>query len=73
MRLTVLAWSAIGGAFVGLLAGIVLFAIGVLIGATVPAAARLTARLWWIGVILCFVLLPLAGGVVGYLEGRLKL
>ncbi|HEX5581170.1 MAG TPA: hypothetical protein VFX39_06290 [Gemmatimonadaceae bacterium] len=73
MRLTVLAWSAAGGALVGLLAGLVLFALGALVGATVPAAGRVMERLWWLGAIVCFVLLPIAGGVVGYLEGRLKL
>lgn len=73
MRLTVLAWSAAGGALVGLLAGILLFAIGALLGAAIPPAARVLERLWWLGAILCFAVLPIAGGVVGYLEGRLKL
>ena len=72
MRLTVLAWSAVGGAFVGLLAGIALFAVGALAGAMVPAAGRALERLWWLGAALCFVLLPLAGGIVGCLAGRLK-
>ena len=73
MRLTVLAWSAAGGAFVGLLAGILLFAIGALVGAALPPVARVLERLWWPGAVVCFVLLPIAGGVLGYLEGRLKL
>ena len=73
MRFTVLAWSALGGALVGLLAGTALFAVGVLLGAAWPAAGRVLERLWWVGAAVCFGLVPLAGAVVGYLEGRLKL
>lgn len=73
MRLSILAWSAAGGALVGLLAGIALFGLGALVGAVVPAASQMLTRFWWIGAALCFALLPLAGGIVGYLEGRLKL
>ncbi|HEY0970034.1 MAG TPA: hypothetical protein VGE02_03545 [Gemmatimonadales bacterium] len=72
MRLTILAWSAAGGALVGLLAGVLLFAIGALLGAAIPAAGRMLERLWWPGAVVCFLLLPAAGAVVGYLEGRLK-
>lgn len=74
MRLTVLAWSAAGGALLGLFAGLALFAVGALVVALLPEApARWADRHWWAGALVCFVALPIAGGVVGYLEGRLKL
>ena len=75
MRASILWWSAAGGAVIGLLAGLGLVAVGaLLLPALLPGSAtRAMARhAWWLSALA--VLAPvLAGAVLGYLEGRLKL
>lgn len=71
-RGSILAWSTFSGALLGLFVGIALATL-------LYAAAELVASRWPPGRlriavgVLCLVLLPLAGAVLGFLEGRLKL
>lgn len=74
MKATILGWSAASGLVLGLIAGLLLFALAVvggelLVGIVPRLAGRTRAAL----AIFSFVLLPLAGAVLGWLEGRLKL
>lgn len=74
MRVTVLAWSAVSGLVVGVLAGALLFGVLAVGAALLPATlARHADRLRAAALILCFVVLPALGAVLGYLEGRVKL
>ena len=74
MRATIVGWSAASGLILGLIAGIMVFGLlvagGELLSGIVP---RLAGRARSVVVIFSFVLLPLAGAVLGWLEGRLKL
>ena len=73
MRASILGWSTAGGALLGLLAGVVLFAAGVVVAVMLPApAARALERMRTVGAVACFVVLPALGALLGYLEGRLK-
>jgi len=74
MRATILAWSAISGLVLGLLAGVMLFAVLVIGGELAPAwVPRLAGRARLVAAVVSFAVLPLAGAVLGWLEGRLKL
>jgi hypothetical protein len=74
VRATILGWSAVSGLVLGLIAGLLLFALvvvsGELLAGLIP---RLAGRARAALAIFSFVLLPLAGTVLGLLEGRLKL
>ena len=74
MKATILGWSAVSGLVLGLMAGLMLFAVillsGELLSGIVP---RLAGRARTALALLSFVILPLAGTVLGWLEGRLKL
>ena len=74
MKATILGWSAVSGLVLGLIAGLLLFALGVvgseLLSGIVP---RLGGRARTGLAVFSFVFLPLAGTVLGWLEGRLKL
>ena len=74
MRATVLAWSAVSGLVVGVLAGAALFGLLAVGAAFLPATlARLVDRLRGPALVLCFLVVPALGAILGYLEGRLKL
>ena len=74
MRTSILLWSALGGAFVGLLAAVLLVGAGALLHAWLPAgAARLVSRAAPIVVPVVALLCAGAGAALGYAEGRLKL
>ena len=74
LRATILLQSALSGAVVGLVAGAVLFAFAVGVWALLPdSVARAVDRVRIIGALVCFVVLPLVGAALGWLEGRLKL
>ena len=73
MRATILGWSAFSGLVLGAIAGILLFAIFVIGGELLPIVPRLAGRAKVIASVLSFVILPVAGAVLGWLEGRLKL
>lgn len=74
MRTQVLAWSAFGGAVVGLIGAALLVGAGILLQLLLPgAAARWLARAAPVAIPLVALLCAAAGAVLGYLEGRLKL
>jgi len=74
MRATILGWSAFSGLILGLFAGLMLFALVVIGGELAPnVLARLNGRVRVVVSIFSFVVLPVAGALLGWLEGRLKL
>ena len=74
MRSSILIQSALGGAFVGLLAAVVLVAAGALLQLLLPdGAARALGRLAPVVVPVVAALCVAGGAVLGWLEGRLKL
>ena len=74
MRTSILVWSAVGGAVVGLIVAALVVGAGVLLHLALPAApARFLARTAPVSIPVVVALLALAGAVLGYLEGRLKL
>ena len=74
MRTTILAWSAVSGLVLGLFGGILLFAVLVAGGELLPSfVPRLGGRARIIAAIFSFVVLPLVGAALGWMEGRLKL
>jgi hypothetical protein len=74
VRATILGWSTVSGIVLGLIAGVMLFAVlvigGELLSGVIP---RLAGRARVAAALLSFVVLPVAGAVLGWLEGRLKL
>ena len=74
MRATILGWSTVSGLILGLFAGVLLFAVLVLGGELASGVfPRLGGRSRTVASVFAFVVLPLAGAVLGWLEGRLKL
>ena len=74
MRATILGWSAVSGLVLGLIAGIILYATLILSGELLSGVVpRIAGRARVAAALLSFVLLPLAGAVLGWLEGKLKL
>ena len=74
MRAQILLWSAVGGAVVGAIAAALLVGAGAVLHLLLPAApGRLLARAAPVAVPVLTVICVLAGAVLGYLEGRLKL
>jgi hypothetical protein len=74
VKATILGWSALSGLVLGLIAGVLLFALAVVGGELLAGIVpRLAGRVRAALVILSFVLLPLLGTILGWLEGRLKL
>jgi len=73
-RSEILFQSALSGAVMGLLAAVALFGVGIVLAFIAPGVAgRLNGRWLTALLVLIFVAIPLAGAVVGFLEGRLKL
>ncbi len=74
MRTSIVAWSAVSGLVLGLIGGILLFAALVAGGELLPSIVpRLGGRARIVAVLFSFVLLPLVGAALGWMEGRLKL
>ena len=74
MKTSILAWSAFSGVIIGLMAGAVLMTFGYIVGIVLPERfAALAARARLPLLLISFIVLPLIGAVLGYLEGRLKL
>ena len=74
MRATILTWSAISGLILGVFAGTILFATLLLGGELAPSLVpRLVGRARVVASVISFVIMPLAGAILGWLEGRLKL
>jgi hypothetical protein len=73
VRATILGWSAASGLVLGLIAGTLLFAVLVVGGELLPIVPRLAGQARVAAAIVAFLILPLAGAALGWLEGRLKL
>jgi len=74
VRTSIVAWSAVSGLVLGLIGGILLFAALVAAGELLPSIVpRLGGRARIVAVLFSFVLLPLVGAALGWMEGRLKL
>ena len=74
MRATILGWSTASGFILGLFIGLALFAVLVISGELATGVIpRLGGRVRAAVTVFSFVVLPLAGAVLGWLEGRLKL
>jgi hypothetical protein len=74
VRATILGWSAVSGLILGLFGGVLLFAVLVAGGELLPGIVpRLGGRARTVAVLFSFVVLPIAGAALGWMEGRLKL
>jgi hypothetical protein len=74
MRATILGWSTASGFILGLFIGLALFAVLVISGELAAGVIpRLGGRVRAVVTVFSFVVLPLAGAMLGWLEGRLKL
>lgn len=72
-RLSVLLWSALSGAVMGLVGGALLLGALAIVAAVAPIPPRLVERLRVPVVVACLVVLPAAMALLGWLEGRAKL
>ena len=74
VRVSILAWSAASGIVLGLFAGLLLFAVPVIVSELGAGfVPRLGPRARIVLAVVSFAALPLAGATLGFLEGRLKL
>ena len=73
VRLTILLGSTVSGLVLGVFLGLGLLALLAFLATAVPAAARWTERLRLPVLVATLLLLPLAGALLGWLEGRAKL
>ena len=74
VRVSILAWSAASGIVLGLFAGLLLFAVPVIVSELAAGfVPRLGSRARIVLAVVSFAVLPLAGATLGFLEGRLKL
>ena len=73
VRLTILLGSSVSGLVLGLFLGLGALALLAFISTMIPAASRWAERLRAPALVVMLVLLPLAGALLGYLEGRAKL
>lgn len=73
-RTSVLLWSAASGFVIGLLAGLLALAALVIAVNVLPGVPeRLVTRMRTPALVALLGVLPIAGAVLGYLEGRAKL
>lgn len=61
------------GLVLGALLGLMVFAVVIVGGELIPGMSRIVGRVRLVAVIFSFVVLPVAGTLIGWLEGRLKL
>lgn len=73
MRFTILFGSTVSGLVLGVFVGLGALALLAALATFVPLAARWADRLRAPVLVATLVLLPLAGAVLGWLEGRAKL
>jgi hypothetical protein len=73
VRLTILVGSTLSGLVLGLFVGLGLLALLAFLGTSVPGLARAADRLRVTALVATLVAIPLAGAVLGWLEGRAKL
>jgi hypothetical protein len=72
-RLSVLLWSALSGAVMGMIGGALLLGVLTIVAALAPVPPRLVERVRLPIVLACLVALPAVMAVLGWLEGRAKL
>jgi len=74
VRATILGWSTASGLVLGFIAGLLVFAV-MTVGPELLSGAipRLAGRVKTLALLFSFILLPAAGALLGWLEGRLKL
>lgn len=73
MRASILAWSTVSGAMLGIFIDATIIGLAVLVSAIVPAlSTRLHQRWFALSAALVLGLIPIAFGVLGFLEGQLK-
>lgn len=70
--LSIVGWSAAGGLVIGLIAAALLAGVWAVAAALLPPLARAPRALQAVGMVV-LALLPVAGAILGYLEGQLKL
>ena len=74
MRASILFWSTASGLVLGLFAGILLFAVPVIAAELASGVIpRMGPRGRLVLAVVSFAVIPLAGAILGLLEGRLKL
>lgn len=72
-RASIILWSAGSGILLGLFVDALLIGIWTLIATAVPSIAPRNFSRWAsIGATLLLASIPIAAGILGYLEGRLK-
>jgi hypothetical protein len=73
-RLSIIAWSAGSGLLLGLFIDAALVGVWMVLSAMIPSMAPRQLPRWMASAgIVLLAALPLATGVLGYLEGRLKI
>ncbi|MHB0948227.1 MAG: hypothetical protein ACYC3Q_02230 [Gemmatimonadaceae bacterium] len=72
-RMSVLLWSALSGAMMGLIGGALLLGVATITASVFPVAPRLVERVRVPLVVLCLVAIPAVMAVLGWLEGQAKL
>lgn len=73
MRASILLWSTASGLILGLFIDATLIGVALLLSAVIPGLApRFHTRWFTIAATVVLALIPLAMGVLGYLEGELK-
>ena len=74
MRASILFWSTASGLILGLFAGVLLFAVPIIAGELASGVVpRIGPRGRLALAVISFAVIPLAGAILGLLEGRLKL
>lgn len=73
MRTSILVWSTVSGALLGLFIDATLLGIAVLASTVVPAfGTRLQHRWFAMSAVVLLAIIPAAMAVLGFLEGQLK-
>jgi len=73
VRASILAWSTVSGAILGLFIDATIIGLAVLVSAIVPAlSTRLHHRWFALSAAVVLGMIPVAFGVLGFFEGQLK-
>lgn len=72
-RLSVLLWSALSGAVMGVIGGALVLGVLTIVASVAPVPARFVERLRLPVAVACLVAIPAVMAVLGWMEGRAKL
>ncbi len=72
-RMSVLLWSALSGAVMGLIGGALLLGVATIVATVIPMPARFVERVRVPLVVVCLLAIPAVMAVLGWLEGQAKL